>query len=92
LQQQKQSTNRIPQIIKEDKIAERKLKEQIALTFTSLLKTAKITREELAKTVQISMSQMDKIMAADSNPTIKTLLNIGQALQHDIKISFTPKA
>ena len=57
---------------------------EIAVQIGTLLKNKRITQKEFAKKVGMKESQLSKILAGNSNCTLKTITKIEVALNEDI--------
>lgn len=59
---------------------------EIAIQIGALLKNKRITQKEFAKKINMKESQLSKILAGNSNCTLKTITKIEAALNEDIII------
>lgn len=56
-----------------------------------LLDVREMTRTDLAEKMNVSPAYVTKILRGNPNLTIKSLLKLSDALEHDISIQFVPK-
>lgn len=63
----------------------------VAERICHLLDVREMTRTDLAEKMNVSPAYVTKILRGNPNLTIKSLLKLSDALEHDISIQFVPK-
>ena len=59
-----------------------------AITIAQLLEDCDVSQRELAQRLGITEGRVSQILAAESNPTMKTLARIGHVLGRRLELSF----
>lgn len=62
---------------------------RVALAVAELLEQKGWTQRQLAERIGVTEGRISQLLAADSNPTMRTLARIGNALGCELEISFS---
>jgi plasmid maintenance system antidote protein VapI len=61
---------------------------QVVASVAEITERSNISQKELAKRMEVSEAQVSKIMRADQNLTLSTLVKLSRAIDADLSISF----
>lgn len=64
------------------------LKTKISRELNALLKAAGLTRAELARKMRVKKSAVTQKLSAESNPSVKSLVGLAEAVGYDVEIRF----
>lgn len=65
---------------------------QVVASVTEIAERSNLSQKEIARRMEVSEAQVSKIMRADQNLTLSTLVKLSKAIDADLTISFKQEA